>query len=95
VEDGNTTLPHNGRYGHRSHPANAGGLPNQYVDDEGNIDMLNGCKFQSFDEPGVLGAPANSGDVWAFDFRFYGEIQRDGQMVERKFWSVRERVVIP
>ena len=94
VEDGNTNLPDNGRYGHREHqPDN--GLPNKYLDADGNPDMLNGCRFRSFDEPGVVGAPANSGDVWAFDFRFYGEIRRDGQMVQRKFWAVRETLTIP
>jgi peptidoglycan hydrolase-like protein with peptidoglycan-binding domain len=94
VEDGNTTMPNNGRYGHRVAGDNRGPL-NQYLDASGNVDMLNGCRFRSFDEPGVVGAPANTGDTYVFDFRFIGEIRRRGQMVERKFWSVRETIVIP
>lgn len=94
VEDGNTTLANNGRYGHRNLQANQG-MFNQYTDSAGNIDMTNGCIFHSFDEPGVTGGPANSGDTYVFDFRFFGDIRKNGKMIERKFWSVRERVVIP
>jgi len=94
VEDGNTNLPNNGRYGHRNHLANQGVL-NQYTDANGGIDMQNGCRYQSFDEPGVIGAPANAGDVYVFDFRFFGDIRKDGRMIERKFWAVRETVTIP
>jgi len=94
IEDGNTTLTNNGRYGHRSSGDNRGRL-NQYLDASGNVDMQNGCFFRSFDEPGITGGPANSGDTYVFDFRFFGDIRKDGQMVERKFWSVRETVIIP
>lgn len=94
VEDGNTTLPNNGRYGHRNLAAN-NGMPNQYLDAAGTVDMLNGCTFRSFDEPGVTGAPANPGDTYVFDFRFFGDIRKDNRMIERKFWSVRETIVIP
>jgi hypothetical protein len=94
IEDGNTALPGNGRYGHRNSLANQGML-NQYVDSAGGIDMANGCRFRSFDEPGVIGAPANTGDLYVFDFRFFGDIRKDGKMIERKFWSVRETVTIP
>ena len=94
VEDGNTTLANNGRYGHRNHLANQGFF-NQYTDASGGIDMQNGCRYQSFDEPGVIGAPANPGDVYVFDFRFFGDIRKDGRMIERKFWAVRETVTIP
>jgi len=94
VEDGNTNLPDNGRYGHRKLQANQG-LQNQYLNSTGIVDMANGCTFNSFDEPGVIAAPANSGDIYVFDFRFFGDIRKDGQMIERKFWSVRETVIIP
>lgn len=94
IEDGNTTLPNNGRFGHRNLPASQGIL-NQYTDSTNSIDMDNGCKFRSFDEPGVIGAPANTGDIYVFDFRFFGDIRKDGQMIERKFWSVRETITIP
>ena len=94
VEDGNTTLPNNGRYGHRNHAAN-NGLPNQYTDANGAVDMQHGCKFKSTDEPGVTSSLANSGDVYVFDLRFFGDIRKDGQMIQRKFWSVRETITIP
>jgi peptidoglycan hydrolase-like protein with peptidoglycan-binding domain len=94
IEDGNTNLNNNGRYGHRVPGDNRGPL-NQYLDAAGNPDMLNGCTFHSFDEPGVTGAPANTGDTYVFDFRFFGDIRKNGTMVERKFWSVRETIVIP
>ena len=94
VEDGNTNLPNNGRYGHRNHTANDG-LPNQYIDATGGVNMRRGCKFNSTDEPGVTTAAANTGDVYIFDFRFFGDIRKDGQMIQRKFWSVRETVTIP
>lgn len=94
IEDGNTTLPNNGRYGHRNLPPNQG-VPNRYVDASGNVDMANGCTFFSFDEPGVVGGPANTGDTYVFDFRFFGDIHKGGKMIERKFWAVRESITIP
>ena len=57
--------------------------------------MASGCRYTSTDEPGVTGAPANAGDVFAFDFRFFGEVRKDGAMIERKFWAVRETITIP
>src|SRR5579859_61044 len=80
VQDGNTTLPNNGRYGHRKLPANQG-LVNQYTDPDGTVNMANGCVFNSLDEPGVVGAPANPGDVYVFDIRFFGDILRNGKPI--------------
>ncbi|MCB0573402.1 MAG: DUF4157 domain-containing protein [Saprospiraceae bacterium] len=94
IQDGNTSLPNNGRYGHRNLPPNRV-IPNRYLDVDGNIDMANGCTFKSADEPGLFGAAANSGDTYMFDIRFFGDIRRNGKMVERKFWAVRETIVIP
>lgn len=94
VEDGNTTLAGNGRFGHRNLPPNQQAL-NQYADADGTLDMANGCIYTSFDEPGVTNAPGNSGDHYVFDIRFFGDIRKDGTMVERKFWAVREDIIIP
>jgi hypothetical protein len=94
VEDGNTTLAGNGRFGHRNLPPNQQAT-NEYTDADGTQNMAGGCRFHSFDEPGVTDAPGNPGDTYVFDFRFFGDIIRDGKMVERKFWSVRETVIIP
>ena len=84
VEDGNTTLPNNGRFGHRNHLPNQG-MRNQYLNDNGAAVMASGCRYTSTDEPGVTGAPANAGDVFAFDFRFFGEVRKDGAMI----WPIR------
>jgi hypothetical protein len=94
IEDGNTTVASNGRLGHRNTQPNLA-AQNEYLDPSGNIDMQNGCIYRSFDQPGLTSAQANPGDVYVFDIRFFGDILKDGKMVERKFWSVRERIVIP
>lgn len=94
VEDGNTQLPNNGRYGHRKLPANQK-MVNEYTDVNGHPNMDSGCRFHSSDEPGVIDAPGNPGDHYVFNIRFFGDITRDGRMVERKFWSVREDIIIP
>ena len=93
VEDGNTTQPQNGRYGHRN--AGAARVNNRYLDNAGAVDMVNGCRFESFDEPGMIGVPANSGDQYAFDIRFFGDIRRNGTRMHRKFWAVRDTMTIP
>lgn len=92
VEDGNTTQAQNGRYGHRNHAAR---VNNRYLDDTGTVDMANGCRFEAFDVPGMFGVPANSGDRYDFDIRFFGDIRRNGQRMQRKFWAVRDNLTIP
>ena len=92
VEDGNTTEPQNGRYGHRNHSAR---VNNRYLDDTGTVDMANGCRFEAFDTPGVFSVPGNSGDRYDFDVRFFGDVRRNGQRMQRKFWAVRDNLTIP
>jgi len=94
IEDGNNTVAGNGRLGYRNTQPNLA-AQNEYLDTSGNIDMLNGCIYRSFDQPGLTNAQANPGDVYDFNIRFFGDIRKDGKMIERKFWSVRERIVIP
>lgn len=92
VEDGNTTQPQNGRYGHRNHPAR---VNNRYLDDAGTVDMANGCRFEAFDVPGMFGVPANPGDRYDFAIRFFGDVRRNGRRMQRKFWAVRDNLTIP
>ena len=92
TQDGNTQDPNNGRYGHRNHRARAN---NRYVDEQGQTDMQNGCTFQSHDVPGLYAVPDNSGDQYDFDIRFFGDIRRNRQRQQRKFWAVRDTMVIP
>ncbi len=92
VEDGNTAQAQNGRYGHRNHAAR---VNNRYLDDTGAVDMANGCRFEAFDVPGMFGVPGNSGDRYDFNIRFFGDIRRNGQSVQRKFWAVRDNLTIP
>jgi peptidoglycan hydrolase-like protein with peptidoglycan-binding domain len=93
VEDGNTAQAQNGRYGHRN--AGAARVNNRYLDNTGAVDMANGCRFEAFDVPGMFGVPANSGDQYAFDIRFIGDIRRNGTRMQRKFWRVRDAMTIP
>ena len=92
VQDGNTTQPQNGRYGHRNHAPRAN---NRYLDDSGSVDMRSGCLFQAFDIPGLWSIPVVSGDQYDFNMRFFGDIQRGGGRIERKFWALRDTVTIP
>lgn len=92
VEDGNTAQLQNGRYGHRNHTAR---INNRYLDDRGAVDMVNGCRFEAFDVPGLFGVPDNSGDRYDFDIRFFGDVRRNGRRMQRKFWAVRDSVTIP
>lgn len=92
VEDGNTTEPQNGRYGHRNHTVR---VNNRYLDDTGAVDMANGCRFEAFDTPGLFSVPDNSGDRYDFDIRFFGDVRRNGRRMQRKFWAVRNDMTIP
>lgn len=92
VEDGNTSQAQNGRYGHRNHAARAN---NRYLDNAGAVDMASGCRFEAFDVPGLFAVPGSSGDQYAFDIRFFGDIRRNGRRLERKFWAVRDTITIP
>lgn len=92
VEDGDTTAPQNGRYGHRNHSTR---VNNRYLDDTGAVDMANGCRFEAFDVPGLFSVPANSGDRYDFNIRFFGDVRRNGRRMQRKFWAVRDNLTIP
>lgn len=92
VEDGNTNNAQNGRYGHRNHPDRP---ENRYLDAQGNLDMANGCRFVAWDTPGMWSTQAVSGDLWNFNMRFFGDIERGGARIERKFWSLIDNVTIP
>ncbi|MGH8761967.1 MAG: eCIS core domain-containing protein [Nitrosospira sp.] len=92
VEDGDTTAPQNGRYGHRNHTAR---VNNRYLDDTDTVDMTNGCRFSAFDVPGLFSVPDNSGDRYDFDIRFFGDVRRNGRRIERKFWAIRDSMTIP
>ena len=93
VEDGNTAQPQNGRYGHRN--AGAARVNNRYLDNTGAVDMVNGCRFEALDAPGMWGVPANPGDQYTFDIRYFGDIRRNGTRMQRKFWAVRDTMTIP
>ena len=93
VEDGNVNQPQNGRYGHRD--PGAVRVNNRYRDNTGAVDMVNGCRFEAFDVPGMFGVAANRGDTYAFDIHFIGDIRRNGTRIQRKFWVVRETTTIP
>ncbi len=92
VEDGDTTTPQNGRYGHRNHTAR---VNNRYLDDTSSVDMTNGCRFSAFDVPGLFRVPDNSGDRYDFDIRFFGDVRRNGRRMQRKFWAIRDNLTIP
>ena len=67
VEDGNTTEPQNGRYGHRNH------LPrvnNRYLDDTGTVDMANSCALRLLIRLEYLACPATAatGTISTFAF---------------------------
>jgi hypothetical protein len=93
AEDGNTAQPQNGQYGHRD--AGAARVNNRYLDNANTVDMVDGCRFEAFDVPGMWGVPANHGDQYAFDIRFFGDIRRNGTRMQRKFWRVRDTMTIP
>ena len=93
VEDGDATQLQNGRYGHRD-PADSR-VNNRYLDNTGAVDMANGCGFAAFDVPGLFNAPADAGDLYDFDIRFFGDIRRNGRRMQRKFWAVRDNITIP
>ena len=84
VEDGDVTDPIV-NYGHRADPAEAAPV-NRYVDDGGADDQAAGCHYQNSDFPGGP-LPFTPGDALDIDINFRGEIQRDGRVVQTKFWS--------
>jgi hypothetical protein len=43
----------------------------------------------------MFGVPANSGDEYEFNIRFFGDIRRNGNNLQRKFWRIRDTLIIP
>jgi hypothetical protein len=96
-EDGDTavaagTAGH--RYGHRSARPN----PSDHRD-EYKPDRATGCTYDAFDVPElapVPATPADAGDVYDWDVRFRGVIQRsDGTIVAEKWWNIIRTIIIP
>jgi hypothetical protein len=94
-EDGDTSIPA-GRaghfYGHRDDVPHA--RRDRYLPDRAT-----GCIYEGFDVPElnpVPAAPGDRGDVYDWQMRFRGIIQRrDGTVVSEKFWNVNGTVSIP
>jgi len=93
-EDGDTSnVPP--RYGHRNQPAGTNPV-DRYLDDQGNVNQANGCRYESFDIPGLFSVPVQTGDQFDFDIRFFGDVRRAGHgRVDRRFWAVRDTTTIP
>ena len=94
-EDGDTSIPA-GRaghfYGHRDDVAHA--RRDRYLPDRAT-----GCVYEGFDVPElnpVPAGPGDTGDVYDWQMRFRGIIQRrDGTVVSEKFWNLNGTIVIP
>jgi Domain of unknown function (DUF4157) len=95
-EDGDTAVPIGApgrRYGHRT-GANPVDRRDRY-----SPDRATGCAYDAFDVPDLAPVPAtsgDSGDVYDWEMRFRGVIQRsDGTVVSEKWWSIITGVTIP
>lgn len=83
-EDGDTSdVPVN--YGHRDQPADTD-PEDRYVNDRGNTDQANGCRYRNEDFPGA-DLNTQSGDVYDATMRFRGEIQRNNRAVRTLEWT--------
>jgi hypothetical protein len=96
-EDGDVAVPEGvagHRYGHRSARPN----PSDHRDDY-KPDRATGCIYDAFDVPElapVPATPADHGDVYDWDMRFRGVIQRsDGTIVAEKWWNIIRTIIIP
>jgi len=82
------------RYGHRSARPNPTDHRDEYLPDRAT-----GCSYHSFDVPElapVPATPADSGDVYDWDVRFRGVLQRsDGTIVSEKWWNIISTLTIP
>lgn len=93
-EDGNTTTAAL-NYGHRAQ-ANEG-TDNGYFDDAAatTANQASGCHYRGDDTPGGPDAVL-PGDVFDILVAFRGEIQRNGRVVETKFWNaINGRFPVP
>jgi hypothetical protein len=96
-EDGDVAVPAGvagRRYGHRSARPNSADRRDVY-----SPDRATGCVYEAFDVPElapVPATPADSGDVYDWEMRFRGVIQRsDGTVVAEKWWSIIRTLPIP
>ncbi len=86
-EDGNATL----RVGHRRPGYSRNN--HRYTDQQGGVDMVNGCNFYLRDSPGYELATGFIDDhIFTFDIYFKGMIIRNGKEIDHKFWRVRGRL---
>lgn len=95
-EDGDTAVPAGmagRRYGHRSARPNPSDNRDQYLSDRAS-----GCIYKAFDVPDLAPVPAtpgDAGDVYDWDMRFRGVIQRsDGTIVDEKWWNIINTITI-
>jgi hypothetical protein len=96
-EDGDTAVAAGvaGRhYGHRSARPNPSDGRDRYLPDR-----TTGCIYEAFDVPDltpVPATPADTGDIYDWDMRFRGVIQRsDGTIVSEQWWNIIQTIVIP
>ncbi len=96
-EDGDTSIPAGTAghfYGHRDDQPHATDQRDQYLPDRPT-----GCIYEGFDLPELTPVPAgpgDSGEVYDWQMRFRGIIQRrDGTVVSEKFWNVNGSIIIP
>lgn len=95
-EDGDTSIPAGTAghfYGHRDDAPHPTDRRDRYLPDRAT-----GCIYQGFDVPElnpVPATPGDVGDVWDWQIRFRGIIQRrDGTVVSEKFWSINDSVSV-
>ena len=96
-EDGDTSIPAGTAghfYGHRDDAPHATDRRDRYLPDRPT-----GCIYEGFDFPEMTPIPAgpgDTGDVYDWQMRFRGIIQRrDGTVVSEKHWNVTDTITIP
>ncbi|MCK7536749.1 MAG: DUF4157 domain-containing protein [Marinilabiliales bacterium] len=94
-EDGDTSDPMN--YGHRANPAD-NNPEDRYINDAGNEDQANGCRYLAKDFPGA-NLNAQTGDSFDALMQFRGVIRRSGREVprpgvDRHPWRVQRAVIL-
>jgi hypothetical protein len=96
-EDGDTSIASGvagRRYGHRSARPHPTDRRDRYLPDRPT-----GCIYEGFDVPElnpVPATPGDTGDVYDWQMRFRGIIQRtDGTVVSEKWWNLNGTVTVP
>ena len=88
-EDGDTT-DDPVHYGHRDDDADDDPV-DHYFDTPGTDNQDTGCRYGSEDFPGGNVDDCRPGDSYDIEVAFRGEIQRNGNPVETKFWTAIRR----